>query len=461
MRKRLWKNAELALCAFLLLSAAAEGARTPARQEKPTPVTLKDFIHAVELKTAMDGAIYRFVLPKSVYEGLVQSQRVDLAVFNASGEVVPFAVTEPPARGTVERAEHAVPFYELPARLESPGASPVGPIDIYVRTGADGQVVSVTGGGGGGEARLYLLDFSSVRLGENALGHTLTLSLPDDVTGLSAQMSFFESSNLRDWSSFLTDAPLIQLRNEDSRLTRDSVELPRAPRRYLLLRIKGAHFSLKGVRYSATLRSASVYEEEGVARPGVALGYDLLGAFPVLKVNFVLREPGFYRARYLSRPQEDGPWQTRGELRLMMIRNPDGSVTSNLPVPVDPRLEHRHWRLEFDGAFSGAPPEMRYFWRPREVFFLAQGRAPYILAFGSSRKGLALQDASFLSGVQATEAEIGPPIDPGKTPDLAPGGEEAGRGETEWQRYLVWALLAFSGSLLSAIAWKLMKSENQ
>ncbi|MDR2523422.1 MAG: DUF3999 domain-containing protein [Synergistaceae bacterium] len=471
MTRWLWKSTGFTLCTLLLLSVAAEGAWVPAQHGKPEPVTLRDFVQALYLRTALEGAIYRLSLPKIVYEGLIQSQRYDLAVFNANGEVTPFVVTEPLARSAVERVERDVPFYELPSAESPVGPNPVGPVDIYVRTDADGQVISVTGRGRGGEARerRYLLDFSSVQLSGNADGYTLTLSLPDDTAELSAQMSLFESSNLREWVPFLTDAPLIQLHNKDSRLTRDSVELPRAPQRYLLLRIKGASFNLKSVGYSATLQSVSAHEEEAALEgtpvgPGIALEYDLLGAFPVSRVNFVLKEPGFYKVRYLSRPQKDDSWQVRGETSLSMIRNPDGSVSSSFPIPVDARLEHRFWRLEFEGTFSGAPPEMRYAWRPREVVFLAQGRAPYILAFGSFRKDLTLQDSSFLGGSQLTvtgiQAEIGSLVDPSATPDLTPGGEKAGaeREEIGWQRYLVWGLLVLSALLLSAMAWKLMKN---
>ena len=70
----------LLLCALPFSATAA----TP-----PSPRTtagLKEFANAYELKTTLDGAIYKIALPKFVYEGLVQSQRRDLAVFNADGQ---------------------------------------------------------------------------------------------------------------------------------------------------------------------------------------------------------------------------------------------------------------------------------------------------------------------------------------------------------------------------------------
>ena len=140
------------------------------------------------------------------------------------------------------------------------------------------------------------------------------------------------------------------------------------------------------------------------------------------------------------------------------------SVRMNPSASLDAR-EDRYWRIEFDNAFSGLPPKMRASWRSCEVYFLAQGRAPYILAFGSSRKELSLQNPSLLQDknlrATAVEAEIGAPVDPSRDPSLAPGGEKAGSerfGGVEWQRYLVWGLLVLGGFLLSGMAWKLMKN---
>jgi len=124
--------------------------------------------------------------------------------------------------------------------------------------------------------------------------------------------------------------------------------------------------------------------------------------------------------------------------------------------------EDRYWRVEFEGTFSGAPPKMKMSWRPGEVFFLAQGGGPYVLAFGSPLKNIVFRNASFLKDADAAEAEIGSPVDPAQNPALTPGGEKAGtgrgpKGESEWQRYLVWGLLVAGGLTLSVMALKLMK----
>jgi hypothetical protein len=160
---------------FIVLLSANLGAAAPADPINPAKILPRDFVHARELKTTLDGAVYKFPIPRFVYEGLIQSQMRDIAVFNANGEIVPFVVKEAaPLVGISTKPDRPVPFYELPpdARTEIRGDSSrpvVGPLDIYVKTGADGQVITITGGAIQGSApaqarheRRYLLDYSSM-----------------------------------------------------------------------------------------------------------------------------------------------------------------------------------------------------------------------------------------------------------------------------------------------------------
>jgi hypothetical protein len=226
-------------------------------------------------------------------------------------------------------------------------------------------------------------------------------------------------------------------------------------------------FELKGAGYFVTvLEQSSFIREESADKDGALVGgkpdpaveYDVLGAFPISKINFVLQEPGFYRIRYMSRREGESAWRARDNMELSMIRNEDGRVRSNAPTSIA-ASEDRYWRVEFDGAFHGAPPTMRISWRPGEVYFLAQGKAPFILAFGSRQQRLSLQNDAFLQGrdASAMEVELGEAI----SIDSVPGAKRIpipGEETPEWQRYLVWGLLVLGGLLLSGMALKLMRS---
>lgn len=464
-----------AVFAFFSLPFSASAASAPTVSEKP--VLLKDFVHAYELKAGLEGALCKVALPDYVYGGLIRSQHLDLAVFNANGEIVPFVVLPmmPIYDASASRSDLQVPLFELPADEKTNSASGgVDPLDIYVRTDTGGQVVEIRGTPSreASRERRYLLDFSAVAVNENASSHRLDLFVPEEIK-LNAGVDVFQSANLRDWRPVLKGVPLIQLRNKDARLANNALDLPEAPARYLLLRVSGADagFVLKDVRYSFTFQSSLIMDEretfEGTPKSDRrAVEYDTKGAYPATKINFVLQEPGLYRVRYSSRAGADDPWRPLGTMELSMIRESSSAVRTNPSVSLDTR-EDRYWRIDFENAFSGLPPKMKINWRASEVYFLAQGRAPWILAFGSSRRDLVLQNDSLVRDRQlratATESSIGSTIDPDKDLALAPGGESASQERftgIEWQRWLVWGLMVLAALLLSAMSWKLLKGAN-
>ena len=435
-----------------------------------------NFTHTYELRTALDGTIYRITLPKFVYKGLVQSQRRDLAVFNADGQVVPFAVREPtPRYRSYDQPVRRVPIFELPPASQA--ESTARPLDVYVRTGEGGHVVSVTSGGRDGaraqRERRYLLDFSSIYYDGAAydgevMRRELHLNLPD--VEFSVNLSILESNNLSDWSPLLTDVSLIQLKYEEDRLVSDRIILPRTPKSYvqLLVRDVAPSFEIRGAYYFVTVLRSFVQEEnayvEGTAITSAgsiaAVEYDTLGAFPITRVNFALQEPGFHSITYFSRSETESEWRTRGRMYLSMMRGHDGIMRSNAPVSITMR-EDRYWRIEFESAFHGTPPKMHISWHPGEVLFLTQGRAPYLLAFGSSLGEPSLQNDAFLrsggaaapTALHVMEAELGAAVIIDFTPVRVPGDETA-----EWQRYVVWGLLILGSLMLSGMAWKLIKS---
>ena len=431
------------------------------------PVLLEDFVHANELTgQELDGAFCRVSIPQEIYGGLVQSQNCDLAVFDSTGEVVPFVVISEAANSEAPpaRVEASVPFFELPQE-DGGGVDRALPADLSVRVDADGRIVALRERRpyDGGADRSYLLDLAAIASGGAPGSYRLNLQTAGEAA-LNAKADVLQSENLRDWNAVCSDMPLLRLRRGDARLDRSEIELPRHPGRYLLLRVRGVDptFALAEVRCSRLLqRRASEdgsAEFDGVVTPDHrAVEYDLGGAFPVTQLDFVLQEPGLYGARCSSRPDPGTPWRAAGSAVLFRVREA-GTLRTNAAMSVG-RREDRYWRLDFDRDFSAAPPRLRVGWHSGTLYFLAQGRAPWILAYGSARKDLALQSPYLLQDVRpsaAVEAKVGVPVDP------SPAGEglRAGRDrpDGEWQRRLVWGLLLLGAVLLSTIAWKLLRS---
>ncbi|WP_298780547.1 DUF3999 family protein, partial [uncultured Fretibacterium sp.] len=334
-----------------------------------------NFAHVLEIAGAEEGALCRLRLPTGVYAGLARSQTEDLVVLDARGEPVSFAAEpgHPIPQGPPVLVETEVPCFEL-----SPAGKGAGSPEFRVKAQREGRLIELQGTAPEarrGERR-YLLDLSE--LSPAGPSDRYRLLLASDGMKPGARADVLMSVDLKRWREVVSDVPL----------EAGALELPRAPTRCLLLRVRGAGdgFALQGA--SCTYRVWGHAIEGGFADfSGVltedrrAAEYDTGGAWPVTRVQFLLSEPGRRRVRCLSRSDIRGPWQLVGTAELYLARGRLGAEQRNGPIPVHLR-EDRHWRVEFDSALMEEPPLLRAWWSAGTVLFRAQGPGPWSLAFG-------------------------------------------------------------------------------
>lgn len=409
-----------------------------------------NFAHVLEIAGAEEGALCRLRLPTGVYAGLARSQTEDLVVLDARGEPVSFAAEpgHPIPQGPPVLVETEVPCFEL-----SPAGQGAGPSEFRVKAQLGDRLIELQGTAPEarrGERR-YLLDLSE--LSPAGPSDRYRLLLASDGMKPGARADVLMSVDLKRWREVVSDVPL----------EAGALELPRAPTRCLLLRVRGAGdgFALQGA--SCTYRVWGHAIEGGFADfSGVltedrrAAEYDTGGAWPVTRVQFLLSEPGRRRVRCLSRSDIRGPWQLVGRAELYLMRGRLGAEQRNGPIPVHLR-EDRHWRVEFDSALMEEPPLLRAWWSAGTVLFRAQGPGPWSLAFGcdapppleGSRRpaeeftGDALEVTLAIADSWDGEAFKAPP---------EPGAE--GEGYTAPWRVPVWLGLGVFASAAAVAVWR-------
>lgn len=409
-----------------------------------------NFAHVLEIAGAEEGALCRLRLPTGVYAGLARSQTEDLVVLDARGEPVSFAAEpgHPIPQGPPVLVETEVPCFEL-----SPAGQGAGPSEFRIKAQLGDRLIELQGTAPEarrGERR-YLLDLSE--LSPAGPSDRYRLLLASDGMKPGARADVLMSVDLKRWREVVSDVPL----------EAGALELPRAPTRCLLLRVRGAGdgFALQGA--SCTYRVWGHAIEGGFADfSGVltedrrAAEYDTGGAWPVTRVQFLLSEPGRRRVRCLSRSDIRGPWQLVGRAELYLTRGRLGAEQRNGPIPVHLR-EDRHWRVEFDSALMEEPPLLRAWWSAGTVLFRAQGPGPWSLAFGcdapppleGSRRpaeeftGDALEVTLAIADSWDGEAFKAPP---------EPGAE--GEGYTAPWRVPVWLGLGVFASAAAVAVWR-------
>lgn len=462
-----------------LCAVAASGAL---RQDSAEPPSIADFAFRYLLDANDEGRVYRVHVTNEIFRGLRRPYEVDIAVFDADTNPVPFIVRDAvrPYRAPDESAQGepvkvTAPLFPLPAAR---GASaPM--MDVTIKTGEDGQVIEIESSGkapaGGARTGRFLADLSKVvapRDGRPVTGYDIEIPAVGEADA-AAYVDVYSSDNLRDWRQAARREPLIRLRRGDDVVASGVIELDSSgPARYLMLEIDGEWelpdsvvISVRvGEREDEIERDSETFTGVPDAESRSAV-YDTSGAFPASEIDFILETPGVYMASISSRNDESDEWRWRGDVRLSLIKN-DAGEGRNAPIRVS-RTNDRFWRLTMRDSFPLPPPAMRMSWHPKELVFVAQGKPPYILAFGGSVDSSGLASLARPDLMQAVLDGIGErsileagvvanasPISPDQPPNPERGGAETDR---PWMKYAVWAVMVAGALLLSWIAWSLIR----
>jgi hypothetical protein len=463
------------LCAFFAAFCMAmippQREAQSSQETPPREFGIGDFESRYELDASLEGRIYRVRLTPEVFRGVRRSYRQDLAVFDAEGNPLPFltrdvAVPYSADVGPDDGAAHGdkrerIPFFTLPgaARAESPMTG------VTVRTGNYGQIIDIRNDGVPKPAEAdgrFLIDLSGLTeiSGDRTAGYRLEIELggEDDVM---THAEVYASDNLKDWRAAAERAPIIRLRSGENTLSSAFIEIASGPAKYMMLAlnepvpVSGMFISVMERRETVTIEDDSSAFAGRRETDGTAFIYDTWGAFPVRRVNFVLREPGIFKASVSSR--SSGDWLSHGGMELSFIKN-DSGERRNEAIQIR-ETGGRYWRLETRGSLPSVP-EMRVYWRPKELVFMAQGKGPYILAFGCKEPLVPLSNPGLMeSAIEGIDA--GDILEAGITGaasavSVTPPPEENAAVESKWPQYMVWAVLTASALLLSWMAWRLI-----
>jgi hypothetical protein len=367
----------------LLLAPASRGA---------TELAPQDFAFGAPVLTATAAAAYRFALPLAVYRDTVRDDLGDLRVFNAEGEAVPYSSlrSEPPP--PVEAAATALP------PLPSAGAA-------VNQTLLDGR-------------------------GLEAAVSALRLDWPDSAYDYSGRVKVEVSDDLGAWQTLIEGAPIANL-HANGRSFKES-RVPLAPTKAKFWRVTWVGppppFALTRVlAESADSPSAATrmsLDANGIPDPTDPDVYTFdLGAHPpAARVNLLLPEINMLGGIELSsRRTLRDPWRFIARGNFYRITTAAGEQhNAPLGIAVD---RDRYWRARI-GPGEGvtqSPPRLQVEWLPTEVTFLARGRAPFLLAYGSAAAVGAETDLSALpAATQIESATLGTPHNIGGPSRLDP-----------------------------------------
>jgi Protein of unknown function (DUF3999) len=422
-------------------------------------ISSQEFAYGQLVLPAREAAAYRLALPLTIYQNTFREDLGDLRVFNAEGVVVPFSLSRPMPQALLHQAPVAVPLFPLHegARILIDGVhltinSAGSAMNLQTRNGAP-AITAV---------RQYLLDARAL----DATLSALQLGWPDGAPEYAGRLSVEASDDLAAWHSVVAAAPIANLRANGQTLIENRVEFSPAKAKFWRLSWLGpaANFELASVLAEPAAGrmdpDRASFEVSGGVDPKNPREYtfDLTAHPPVSRVNVLLPAlNSVMDVELSSRPTLNAPWRVTTHSVFYRLKTPEAEQ-QNSPVEVGPDT-NRYWRARILGAGNSpqSPPRLHVEWIPNEVTFLAQGHAPFLLAYGNASANPAEADLSHLPGT----LEIAPAtLDPAKVL----GGANrliAEPAPFPRMRVVLWSVLLFAVVVLSWMAYRLSKGSNE
>jgi hypothetical protein len=433
------------------LAGAAIGAQAPHPQ---------DFAYGMPILISGNATAYRFTVPLDVYRGVANDGLADIRVFNAEGEVVPYAVREPAAPAASPLPAQELPLFPLHRQsrvvidgihvtIDSPNSS------VHLQTQRDGGNAAVV-------AEQYVIDGRDMELAVAAL----ELDWPDTAADFSGRMRVDASDDLNTWRTVAGSAPIANLHANGQELIERRIEMPRAKSRYWRLSWVGAPppFELSAVRAEPAdgPEEAERAELDVPGAPDPTLPndtvFDLGARLRVERVNLLLPEVNTVVALDLqSRARPQDPWRGATHAGLYRLKTAAGEQ-NNGPISIGANHD-RYWRahLAANADPGHGPMRLQAFWTPGEIMFLARGNAPFQLAYGNASVGSAEADlASIPPGIPVVRAAAGAQQELGGASRLTHAAAPFPK-----KRALLWAILLAGVCILALMAYRLIEEGAQ
>jgi hypothetical protein len=414
-----------------------------------------DFAYGAPIALARAAAAYRFALPLSVYQNTVRADLGDLRVFNAEGAVVPFALSRPAAQSLIHKTPVALPLFPLHdgARVLIDG--------MHLTINSLGSAVNLQTQNGTPvtpAVRQYLLDARALDTTLSAL----QLAWPDAAAEYTGRLNVEVSDDLSAWRSLVVAAPIANLRANGQTLIENRLEFAPTQAKFWRLTWLGMapSFELSGVQAepaaSLTEPTRAVLDVSGVADPKDAREYQFdLGAHPpVSRVNLQLPDANsVVDVELSSRPTAGAPWRAILHAGFYRLKTTDAEQ-QNAPLEVTADAD-RYWRARMlgSGSVPSSPPRLHLEWIPNEVTFLAQGQAPFRLAYGNATADRGEADLSRLPNtLEAVQTTLGPQ-------QVAGGADRLLAQATPFPRMRIalWGALLLAVAILGFMAYRVAK----
>lgn len=443
---------------------------TLAQAEMNSPIRSSDFSQHTRIHLTNSEAFHQITLPVAVYQSLQREDLGDIRVFNGEGEVLPYALLYPDTTSTSNTQEISVPIFPIAATSKQHEEDN----SVEIRRNADGTLISIRQSNRpqpeSASLRGALLDISQLTDESYALRLEIEAS-----THPFHPFTLESSDDLQEWHP-LTEGQLVHLQHGNHNIEKNTVEWRARTGKYLRILWthpeKAPRLTRAWISTVHTTRPipALIWSQAFTPHSSEKNIYDyaIQGYFPLERIRFHLAQINTLAAIQLQKNTLDLTprhkhryrWETLRNAVIFRLQSSLGDVISPdimLNAPAEKQL-----RLVVDdrsGGLGTAPPTLQIGFTPHTLIFLARGKPPFTLAWGSTDIPSAalpietlVPNEAIYQGIDRTSATLAPiTLVAAKEPSLKQSASEPIN-----RRYILWAALIGGVLVLAGMVWKLI-----
>ena len=419
---------------------------------------VNDFAWNAPLSDA-ETSLRQVILPLTIYKNMQRRDYGDLRVFSAEGQVVPHQFKQTAREQKTEEA--GLVFYPF---SKEQAANPAN-IRVIIDQKSGQQHLDINQQISDGKPAKnnefqYIIENPDRKLSLCKLKLDWEQSKPSMILPLSLE----SSDNLRGWTSLGHSLNVSSLSYSGAQLTHKEVEFSCTRQKYLRLtwlkQEQQAH--LKKISGVYTQDSEQAIQWKSFGKPVYDKNQNWLFESDVIAalsyMEFAAPQDGLlYKGVLYSRNDKDAPWKFRKNIIQYRLNIGDAKLQSDA-FSFRPNSD-RYWKLELtdeSGFTADQLPEIRAGWKQEQLVFLAQGTAPFRLAYGNpnikpvNNTGLTQLVRSFEdTGAIPDTVTVGQPQ---QIRDM-PGIEK----KIPWKKIGLWALLLIGTAVLAYMALSLYR----
>jgi len=168
-----------------------------------------------------------------------------------------------------------------------------------------------------------------------------------------------------------------------------------------------------------------------------------------------------YKGRLYSRADKQSKWQFQTAFTQYRLKMNDAILESSV-ISIPPSNRHQYWKIELDSGTSFSQsqlPDIVVSWQQKKLVFLAQGAAPYTIAYGN-KATQATQSKGIYSLIRTLQRSGGSPDKVSMNASVKNTDVITKAKETPWKFIGFWLLLVLGTAVLSYMAYSLYKQMN-